>query len=470
MARNGAGTYSLPSGNPVVTGTVISSTTFNNTMTDVATALTGSVAADGQTPMTGPLAMGANKITGVGNASARTDVPASGQVQDGSFIYVGTVGGTGDAITLSPSPAITSYSAGQTFRFVAGAANTTNVTVQVSGLSGPKAITKNGTTALVAGDIPSGALIEIRYDGTQFQLDSVKVDLRTASSTFSGTDTFTGPVTFTALPTVRKTGSATYLDIDAGTAGQQALLEFQDGGVTKWQLGKQTTNGFIIYDAVGGATLLTGTTSGGVQIASPTGGDKGQGTINGLIYDSGYRVGLVKLNSGSVTSAATLDIVMTSYTAYRNKLLVLDSFLPVSGGVELWLRVSTNGGSSYDSGATDYDVTYIVSNSNAVGATSGLDQEAQIAIARGVTVGTEGIGEGANEGVSGEIKMFHTTSTGLWPRFLADTLHITQDNAEYVAQTRCAGHRRAAQDTDAIQILFSSGDIASGNWALFGYV
>jgi len=62
MSRNGTGTYSLPAGNPVVTGTSISSVAFNNTMGDIATALTGSVAADGQTPMTGSLDMNSNKL------------------------------------------------------------------------------------------------------------------------------------------------------------------------------------------------------------------------------------------------------------------------------------------------------------------------------------------------------------------------------------------------------------------------
>lgn len=47
MARNGSGTYSLPSGNPVVTGTVIASTWANNTLTDIATALTDSLSRSG---------------------------------------------------------------------------------------------------------------------------------------------------------------------------------------------------------------------------------------------------------------------------------------------------------------------------------------------------------------------------------------------------------------------------------------
>ena len=65
MSRNGSGTYNLPAGNPVTTGTTITSTWANNTLNDIATALTGSVAADGQTTMSGNLNMGNNEITNV---------------------------------------------------------------------------------------------------------------------------------------------------------------------------------------------------------------------------------------------------------------------------------------------------------------------------------------------------------------------------------------------------------------------
>jgi hypothetical protein len=48
MPRDGSGNYTLPAGNPFVTGTTISSTTMNNTLTDIATALTGSLSRSGQ--------------------------------------------------------------------------------------------------------------------------------------------------------------------------------------------------------------------------------------------------------------------------------------------------------------------------------------------------------------------------------------------------------------------------------------
>ena len=105
MSRNGTGTYSLPAGNPVVTGTTIATTWANNTLGDIATALTGSVASDGQTPMTGALDMNSNKIvnlaegTTTGNAveydqfiAAFTDTTITGDL---TVTGNGEFGGTG---------------------------------------------------------------------------------------------------------------------------------------------------------------------------------------------------------------------------------------------------------------------------------------------------------------------------------------------------------------------------------------
>lgn len=113
--------------------------------------------------------MGGFKLTNVGLGTASTDAATLANLQAGTGTYVATVGGTADAITLTPSPAIAAYAAGQQFSFIASGANTGAVTVNVSGL-GAKAITKNGATALAAGDIPASAMILIEYDGTQFQL------------------------------------------------------------------------------------------------------------------------------------------------------------------------------------------------------------------------------------------------------------------------------------------------------------
>jgi hypothetical protein len=104
MSRNGSGVYSLPAGNPVVTGTTISTTWANNTLTDLATAMTGSVAADGQTPVTGNIAMGNNKLTGLGLGTTTGDSVEYSQLIGllTNAILTGTVTMTGTEFVLIP--------------------------------------------------------------------------------------------------------------------------------------------------------------------------------------------------------------------------------------------------------------------------------------------------------------------------------------------------------------------------------
>lgn len=91
--------------------------------------------------------------------------------QDITATWCGTAGGSANAILLTPTTAITSYVAGQMFRFEAASANTSTVTVSVSALSA-KAVNAIGGNALAAGDIVPG-LVSIVYNGTYFEVESV---------------------------------------------------------------------------------------------------------------------------------------------------------------------------------------------------------------------------------------------------------------------------------------------------------
>lgn len=87
-------------------------------------------------------------------------------------VYVPTVGGTANAITLTPTVAMTAYAAGQRFSFIAANDNTGDTTVAVSGLAA-KTIQKtgiSGATILNKGDITAPGLIVIEYDGSSFNL------------------------------------------------------------------------------------------------------------------------------------------------------------------------------------------------------------------------------------------------------------------------------------------------------------
>ena len=168
MARNGSGTYSLPAGNPVTTGTTISSTWANNTLNDLGSAMTASLAYDGQTVPVANLPMGGYVHTGVGNATARTNYAAAGQVQDSSLTYLTSVSGTNTVTALAPI-SMTAYAAGQTFRFIVATTNTGSTTLNINSIVA-KSITKNGTTTLGAGDLIVNSIVQVIYDGTQFQI------------------------------------------------------------------------------------------------------------------------------------------------------------------------------------------------------------------------------------------------------------------------------------------------------------
>jgi hypothetical protein len=168
MSFNGSGTFVInSSGQPVVANTVISSTVFNALTADLATGLSTCITKDGQTTPTANIPMGTFKFTNLGVGSAATDSATLGQVQASTTKLV-TVSGT-DTITGTMTPALTAYASGQMFYFVAGGANTGAVTLNIDGL-GARNMTRHGSTALVAGDILSGEVCVVVYDGTRFQL------------------------------------------------------------------------------------------------------------------------------------------------------------------------------------------------------------------------------------------------------------------------------------------------------------
>jgi hypothetical protein len=195
LSYNGSGTFQInTAGQPVVAGTVISSTAFNSLTADLATGLSTAITKDGQTTVTANIPMSGYKLTGLGAATAAADAVRFSQLQGGTDKLI-TVTGT-DTLTGTMTPALTAYVAGNQFSFVAANTNTGAVTINIDGV-GVKSITKNGTTALVAGNIVANSVVLIEYDGTRFQLLNVVTTatgdvVGPASSTANAIPTFSG--------------------------------------------------------------------------------------------------------------------------------------------------------------------------------------------------------------------------------------------------------------------------------------
>ena len=168
MPRNGSGLYVPPPANyPAVSATTITAANRNAIDADLATALTNSIAVNGESVVTADIPFGNNKLTGVKDGTLAKDAANVSQIQNSNAILLASVAGT-DTITASLSPALTAYANGQIFTLIPANTNTGAVTININGL-GAKSITKNGSTALVAGDLVAGVTYSLQYDGTRFQ-------------------------------------------------------------------------------------------------------------------------------------------------------------------------------------------------------------------------------------------------------------------------------------------------------------
>ena len=197
MARNGSGTYSNPYPN-FVSGTVISSNEVDANNSDIATALTQSIAVDGQSVVTGDIPLATHKFTAMKVGTAATDSLSLGQAQAEAFIWCGTAGGGADAITLSPSPAITAYAAGQRFVWMAsGSTNTGATTVAISGLSAI-ALQDNGAALTAGQHAASKMFMGILNTTSTVQVMQVQISgtdpLIVSSLTVDGNSQFNGTI------------------------------------------------------------------------------------------------------------------------------------------------------------------------------------------------------------------------------------------------------------------------------------
>ena len=245
MSYNGTGTFNInTAGQPVVTGTTITSTAFNLLTADLATGLTTALTKDGQTTPTANIPMGTFKITGLGAGSAATDAAQYGQLQAGATT-IATVSGT-DTLTGTLTPALAAYATGNLFSFVAVATNTGATTINLNSL-GAKSITKLGTTALVAGDIVSGQVHLIEYDGTRFQLINPST-ASVSSITFGSTG---------LTPSTATSGAVTV----AGT------LAVANGGTGATTL---TANNVILGNGTSAPNFVAPSTSGNVLTSNGT--------------------------------------------------------------------------------------------------------------------------------------------------------------------------------------------------------
>lgn len=280
FSRDGSGNYSLPQA-AFTAGTTIESTKVNSNFSDIASALTASLAKDGQTTPTANLPMGSFKHTGVANATARTHYAAAGQIADNSMGYAADTG-SADAYAIAPAPGITAYAVGQRFTFKVTNANlTTTPTLAVNGLTAGTIKWPDGS-ALAAGDLPANALVEVVVAATTpvYHLQSVAVPvMRKSGGTFTGATTFSATVTMSGAALNAAQGadiaSATTTDIGAATGNHVKIT----GTTTITGLGTVQAGTMRTVEFAAALTLTHNATSlilpGGASITTAAGDTAG---------------------------------------------------------------------------------------------------------------------------------------------------------------------------------------------------
>lgn len=230
-----------------------------------------------------------------GNHSALVKmVNSRWMVSDDTFSvnYAQDAGST-DAYVITPLPAFTAYTTGGYYRFKANTANTGAATININGL-GAKTIVKAAggiTTTLADNDIRAGQWVDLTYDGTNMQMQSLLGNSASASPGGSTTQVqynlssaFAGSAKFTYVDptlTLDQPGAAatvlTSLQLNNSTASTVGVTG-QNSGAVEWDGSAWKSNATAASQAhkwrayIVPATGTSSTTSSWIVDANNNGG------------------------------------------------------------------------------------------------------------------------------------------------------------------------------------------------------
>ena len=303
--------------------------------------------------------------------------------------------------------------------------------------------------------------------------------LATQSGTFSGTSSGTNTGDQLTFKTIAIAGQS---DVVADSATDTLTL-VAGANVT---LTTNASTDTITIDASGGGTL--GVSGGGTGVTSLTtyapifGGTTGTGAVqSGTVGTSGQVLtsngagalptfqtaspgAIIKISTATASASATVDFTGLSST-YREYILEFDSLVPATDDTAIWVRTSTNNGSSYDSAATDYAYTYNGSFTS-TSSVAGSSGDTKIVLnGSGAAVGidvTDTVGR-----ATGYIRI-SKPSAAQYALIRGQVAYISAATPNAATVYQFAGFRKTAADVDAIRILMSSGNITSGNFTLYG--
>jgi hypothetical protein len=300
MSRNGSGTFTLVAGNPVVTGTTITSSWANTTMQNIADGLTQSVASDGQTPMSGALNMATNKINNLGTPAVSTDAATKAYVdltQTASGITGGTINGTTVGATTASTGSFTSLAYSTTLTGGTGIVNL-----------GSGQFYKDASGNVGIGTSSPSYKLQVAPEGSGGDQLAVFNDTTNAWTANGGTVL----ADFYAQTTLI---SGIKMSSGSPTSG---YLTFHTGGNTERMRIDGSGNLLVGTTSLNGRMTLAYSAGNGVSIQNNSGSSS-----NGIIFlYGGSSVGSVSINSGSTSFNTSSD--------YRLK----ENIAPMTGALD----------------------------------------------------------------------------------------------------------------------------------------
>lgn len=352
--------------------------------------------------------------------------------------------------------------------------------------------------------------IEDRLGQVETSINALDTSVSALDASIAGLDYVVGPASATANAialfngttgdlikdsTYAITAAGAALIDDADAAAQRATLglgaiatqgDGDKGDITvsasgaTWAVDANAVTYAKLQDASAGNVVLTRANAAAgdygetALAASQLVGRGSAGNVASITLGSGLSMsgdtlsntaGLLLLTSGTVSAAATLDIVLTAYTAYRGIVFELYNFTPATDDVELWMRLSTDGGATYDAGAGAYKWG-LNGGADGTAIAQGSSSDTKLGIAFHAT-GTSAVSNVAAEGgATSRVTLMSQTDATKWPRVSWSSSWIGASLVNLYGQGH--GARLVAQDTDAVRFVFEAGNIASGSYAVYG--
>jgi hypothetical protein len=422
-----------------------------------------------------------NSITSSGQTLASNSV----QLKQAMTRYAGAGAGyvdsgAADAYILGPNgsfDAPTAYLNTMTARFVAGNTNTGASTVNVNGV-GVKNIKKNGyADNLAAGDITAGDVYELIFSTSAdaFELIALSntVNIPTSDNsveipwTFdtatSDVDPGTGKFRFNNATPASIT-EIYYNDTNASGVDASSILLGMREGNTLYIQQSGDSGRTLIFTVSGVPTDATTYVKVPVAYVDDSSSFIQNGESAGTIFIPSAGGGLELLDTRTASGSATLEFDAFINSTYSVYLFLIESIAPVNDVVNLWMRVSIDGGSSYEAGASDY--RYASNGRVDLSAGAGLGDSSVAAAQIPINDSSRKLGNAAGEKISATLYLY-APSVGNEVLFKHESTYVESSHGQVTLQSapRYFGSNSAV---NGIQFLMSAGNIASGTIKMYG--